>query len=62
MSGGCPYCLTPHATAAAAKACADECWEKRVKPLGHDLAVAVLQSRMTLIEAEVVRGMGMLET
>lgn len=63
MSGGhCPYCLAPGATFAEVRDCSNACWENRVKPLGPELAVAVLQGRMTLIEAEVKRSMGMLET
>lgn len=48
----CPYCQTPHASFAEARDCSNNCWENRVKPLPSDLMLAVLQSRMTLKDAE----------
>lgn len=52
MKGRCPYCTTEHATFDQVRDCSNACWETRVKPLGHELAIDVLQGRVTLAEAE----------
>lgn len=50
--GCCPYCGEFYGQLDLIQQCAVTCWETRVKPLGWDLATAVLQDRMTLAEAE----------
>jgi hypothetical protein len=51
-NGCCPYCGEFYGQRQLVRECADKCWEGRVQPLGHELAVAVLQGKIALADAE----------